>query len=133
MSASDIDLTAARRETAGHGAADWLERFPAKWTPVRVKNTRQIKNLGRKHHAYDLEPRSDSIGTEKALGLAAAPAFACMALVTAASGGDTAEMLCSAAHASPLGGMVPMYLLMTAFHLTPWLRLFGRRRNGACP
>ena len=33
------------------------ERFPAKWRPVRVKKTRQIKNL---------EPRSDSIGTEKA-------------------------------------------------------------------
>src|SRR4029079_14976765 len=30
----------------------------AKWTPVRVKKTRQIKNL---------EPRSDSSGTEKAL------------------------------------------------------------------
>jgi DNA-binding FadR family transcriptional regulator len=31
-----------------------LERFPAKWSPVRVQKTRQIKNL---------EPRSDSIGT----------------------------------------------------------------------
>ena len=37
----------------------YLERFPAKWTPVRVKKTRQNKNL---------EPRSDSIGTETALG-----------------------------------------------------------------
>src|SRR3984885_10158700 len=35
-----------------------LERFRAKWIPVRVKKTRQDKNL---------EPRSDSIGTEKAL------------------------------------------------------------------
>src|ERR1700675_736661 len=35
-----------------------LKRFPAKWKPVRVKKTRQIGNL---------EPRSDSIGTEKAL------------------------------------------------------------------
>src|SRR5882757_998754 len=34
------------------------ERFPAKWTPVRAKKTRQNK---------ELEPRSDSIGTEKAL------------------------------------------------------------------
>jgi hypothetical protein len=33
------------------------ERFRAKWIPVRVKKTRQNKNL---------EPRSDSIGTEKA-------------------------------------------------------------------
>jgi hypothetical protein len=39
-----------------------LERFPAKWAPVRVKKTRQNKKL---------EPRSDSIGTEKALDVAA--------------------------------------------------------------
>src|SRR3954466_4364063 len=36
-----------------------LKRFPAKWRPVRVKKTRQTKNL---------EPRSDLIGTEMALG-----------------------------------------------------------------
>ncbi|HTE95488.1 MAG TPA: hypothetical protein VK678_18550, partial [Bradyrhizobium sp.] len=35
-----------------------LERFPAKWIPVRAKKTRQNK---------EIEPRSDSIGTEKAL------------------------------------------------------------------
>jgi hypothetical protein len=35
------------------------KRFQAKWKPVRVKKTRQIKNL---------EPRFDSIETEKALG-----------------------------------------------------------------
>ena len=35
-----------------------LERFRAKWPPVRVKKTRQNKRL---------EPRSDSIGTGKAL------------------------------------------------------------------
>src|SRR6202051_5126254 len=35
-----------------------LERFQAKWAPVRVKKTRQIKNL---------EPRFDLIETEKAL------------------------------------------------------------------
>src|ERR1700738_1850154 len=37
-----------------------LERFQAKWKPVRVKKTRQIKNL---------EPRFDSIETEKALAV----------------------------------------------------------------
>jgi hypothetical protein len=40
-----------------------LERFRAKWTPVRVKKTRQIKNL---------ELRFDSIETEKALAKKAA-------------------------------------------------------------
>ena len=33
--------------------------------------------------------------------------------------------------ASPLTGMVPMDLLMSAFHLAPWLRLFSSRPNGA--
>ena len=40
-----------------------LERFQAKRRPVRVKKTRQIKNL---------EPRVDSIETERALALATA-------------------------------------------------------------
>jgi hypothetical protein len=38
-------------------AALILERFRAKWMPVRVKKTRQNKKL---------EPHSDSIGMEKA-------------------------------------------------------------------
>jgi hypothetical protein len=62
------------------------------------------------------------------LSLAATPTFAAMALLTALSGAATPDMLCSAMHASALGGMVPMYLLMSAFHLAPWLRLVGPRR-----
>jgi hypothetical protein len=63
------------------------------------------------------------------LCLAAAPTFAIMALLTGVGGGP-ADMLCSAAqHASPLSGMVPMYLLMSAFHLAPWLKLISRRRH----
>ena len=34
-----------------------LERFQAKWKPVRLKKTRQIENL------ENLEPRFDSIET----------------------------------------------------------------------
>ena len=63
------------------------------------------------------------------LALAAAPTFAVMALLTSIHGGGQAEMICSAAHASLLGGMVPMYLLMSAFHLAPWLRLVVRWRG----
>ena len=65
------------------------------------------------------------------LGLAAAPAFAIMALLTGALGGGQPDILCSAAeHTSPLSGMIPMYLLMSAFHLPPWLKLISSRRNG---
>ena len=61
------------------------------------------------------------------LGLAAAPTFAIMALVTSLSGAGT-DMMCLAGHgASPLSGMVPMYLLMSAFHSAPWLRMVSRR------
>jgi hypothetical protein len=58
------------------------------------------------------------------LSLAAAPTFAAMALVTALGGGP--DMLCAA---SPIGGMVPMYGLMSVFHVGPWLRLFGEARR----
>lgn len=62
------------------------------------------------------------------LCLAATPTFAMMALLTSIHGGGMADMLCSAARdASPLTGMVPMYSLMAAFHLGPWLRLFKSR------
>jgi hypothetical protein len=64
-----------------------------------------------------------ALGVAHALHLAAAPVFALMALVTGFSGGD---ILCGAT--SPLGGMVPMYLLMSAFHLPPWLRLMAHGR-----
>jgi hypothetical protein len=63
------------------------------------------------------------------LGLAATPTFAIMAVLTAMSGGDPADMLCSAGHGSALGGMVPMYLLMSAFHSAAWLKLISERRR----
>jgi hypothetical protein len=66
------------------------------------------------------------------LGLAAAPAFAAMALLAGSAGGGPADMLCATLRdVSPLSGMVPMYALMSAFHLAPWLKLIAlleRRR-----
>jgi hypothetical protein len=63
------------------------------------------------------------------LGLAAAPAFATMALMTGCLGGGT-EPLCSALEqGSLMSGMVPMYLLMSAVHSAPWLRLIARWRS----
>ena len=65
------------------------------------------------------------------LCLAAAPTFAVMALLTAVFGGGAPDVLCSAGGASPLGGMVPMYVLMSAFHSAPWLSLIFSRPSGA--
>lgn len=65
----------------------------------------------------------------KWLGLAAAPTFAIMALLTAVLGDGPADMLCGAGQGSLLGGMVPMYLLMSAFHSAAWLRLIAERRG----
>jgi hypothetical protein len=61
------------------------------------------------------------------LGLTAAPTFAIMALLVGLRGGQM-DMVC-AAGASPLVGMAPMYLLMSAFHLAPWLRLISSRSS----
>jgi hypothetical protein len=59
------------------------------------------------------------------LSLAAAPTFAVMGLLSALPGAP--DMLC--ASASPLTGMTAMYLLMSGFHLSPWLKLLGGRRT----
>jgi len=62
------------------------------------------------------------------LGLAATPSFASMALVTGLVHDGGADMLCSAAHVPwSVGGMAPMYLLMSVFHAAPWLKLVAQR------
>jgi hypothetical protein len=64
------------------------------------------------------------------LCLAAAPAFALMALLTGVLDDGSSDLLCSTSRASPLTGMAAMYALMGLFHIAPWLRLMsGRRRQ----
>jgi hypothetical protein len=64
------------------------------------------------------------------LCLAAAPTFASMALLTALRGGGPHDLFCAAVQeASPLSGMVCMYLLMSAFHSMPWLKLIASWRS----
>ncbi|MER8481305.1 hypothetical protein [Mesorhizobium sp. M1322] len=74
---------------------------------------------------------SDNVAARGAadwLSLAAAPTFAIMALLTAVAG--DADMMCSEAQdPSPVSGMVVMYLLMSAFHSAPWLKLVASRRS----
>jgi hypothetical protein len=66
------------------------------------------------------------------LAFAATPTFALMAALTGFPNGAVHEMSCSGAtHTSQLAGMAPMYALMSAFHLLPWLKFVSRR--GALP
>ena len=67
------------------------------------------------------------------LCLAAAPTFAIMALLTGVLGGGPPDMFCAGSHdASPLSGMVPMYVLMSTFHSAPWLKLISQPAK-RCP
>jgi len=82
---------------------------------------------------HDVETCAGSAATGAAgwLGLAAAPTFAMMALWNGFFSGQP-DMLCMAMQGpSPMSGMPVMYLLMSAFHAAPWLRLISTRR--ACP
>ncbi|THK36356.1 hypothetical protein EHS39_19460 [Ensifer sp. MPMI2T] len=79
--------------------------------------------------ACDPGGNAAAFGVADWLSFAAAPTFAIMALLTSVLGGS-ADMLCSSTEdASPLTGMVPMYLLMSVFHSAPWLRLVASSRS----
>jgi hypothetical protein len=72
------------------------------------------------------------LGATDWLSLAAAPTFAITALLAGVLGGGPLDMLCSGAQdAPPLSEMVPMYMLMSAFHSSPWLKLISSRRSRA--
>jgi hypothetical protein len=83
----------------------------------------------------DVVPRGDkpaALCAADRLSLCATPTFAFMAALTGILGGGAHETLCSAAsHTSAPSGMVPMYVLMSAFHFAPWLKLISRWRSGA--
>jgi len=77
-------------------------------------------------------PPAAALGVADWVRFAAAPTFAIMALLTAVHGGGPRDTLCSAVQdASPLNGMVWMYMLMSAFHSPPWVKLIFSRRSGA--
>ena len=72
--------------------------------------------------------RRTELSAVRLLSLAATPTFAVMALLAAVHGDGMPDMICSAKREGALlTGMVPMYLLMSAFHLGPWLRMLARR------
>ena len=71
--------------------------------------------------------KAAAINIVDGLALIASPVFAAMAVLTGMSGNSPAEMFCSAVQMSPLSGMATMYVLMSAFHAAPWIRLIRTR------
>jgi hypothetical protein len=67
---------------------------------------------------YDAYGKTTALDGADWLALAATPTFAIFAL-----------LLWSGRLPSPLSGMVPMYLLMGAFHVPHWLKVIASRRN----
>ncbi len=66
------------------------------------------------------------LASGRALRLASAPTFGGMAVVSAAQNADPA--ICSAASGEPvLSGMTVMYVMMSLFHLHPWLTVIPTR------
>jgi len=77
------------------------------------------------------ESGNAAAGAVHFLSLAASPTFALIALLTGTLDVGPQDLLClTTQHASPLNEMVVMYLLMSAFHSAPWLKLISGRQNG---
>ena len=100
-----------------------------------VPVTGAYRGLGKALYPPEAHSRDDKVAALRLadwLSLGAAPTLAFMATITGILGEDPREILCSAAsHTSVLSGMVPMYVLMSAFHSAPWLKLISRLRGGA--
>lgn len=86
--------------------------------------------LARKRSHDTREPRD----VASWLALAASPTFALMAWMSV---NDVQAMLCaSGPDMLSISGMAWMYLLMSFFHLSPWLKLaatFSRQSTGPTP
>ena len=74
--------------------------------------------------------KTAAINIADGLALVASPIFAGMAVLTGMSGSNAAEMVCSTIQGSPLSGMTTMYVLMSALHAAPWVRLIRIRFAG---
>jgi hypothetical protein len=114
--------TSSEQETVSH-----QERLKASATSHR--------SVGTKKPLEEDRARGGNAAALRAadwLSLAAAPTFALMALLTGVLGGGPLDALCATVQgASPLSGMVPMYVLMSAFHSAPWLKLISSRWGDA--
>jgi len=71
--------------------------------------------------------RNAARGVAKWLHIAATPAFAAMALLSALSGDGMYQITCLGTQSASLwDSMGLMYLLMSVFHAGPWLKIASR-------
>lgn len=73
--------------------------------------------------AFGNDARFAASAAARWLCLAATPTFAVMALLTALTGGEPDTLCAAMQRASPPGGMILMYLLMSVCHAAPWLKM----------
>lgn len=72
-------------------------------------------------------PTRPALDITSTLAFAASPVFALMGAISATT---PTMMICSGAGAwMPISDMALMYLLMSGFHLSPWLGLLPRRTH----
>jgi hypothetical protein len=100
-----------------------MPRTNASWSEALGRLDDELMGLDRRTATY--------LGADW-LALAAAPSFTIMALLSGVLGAGNMATVCGGAPMSfSFGGMVPMYLLMSAFHSGIWLKLFAEHRAGA--
>jgi hypothetical protein len=68
-----------------------------------------------------------AVGLAKWLRLAPTPTFAIIGLLTWVQGSPMDRLCASGSGTLPIDGMTAMYLLMSLFHLSPWLKLASAR------
>src|SRR6185437_9989982 len=108
--------TASGARISGSTALPWGA------TSAASGGTATTSTTSREHEEAAMKAVNSTMRAADWLSLGAAPIFAAMATLTSILGRGAPEVLCSAmSHTSALSGMVPMYLLMSIFHVAPWL------------
>ena len=74
-------------------------------------------------NAVGRDSRAIAQGAARWLHLAATPTCALMAVMTWVQDPGAPDVLCAMTGTLPFNGMTLMYLLMSLFHATPWLKL----------
>ena len=107
----------------------WVEVSDAGEAAFRDAETRSMSEPPTRRRSSRDGEGAAAHAAARWLGLAAAPTFAIMALLTAVFRRGPGGYALLGRTCLPLSGMVPMYLLMSAFHSAAWLKLISGSKN----